>query len=110
MKTYGKWKYSTTILDRHWMKVSGQLHTLTAVFPGKKAPVPIVYGVGWPQSRSGLCEDENNVKEWYFASNALNMTKCTKFFQLLVIIGRTEYIDVTPRRRKILGQTGSSPQ
>jgi hypothetical protein len=35
------------ILRKHYMEVSGQLHTPVALLPGKKPPVPFEKNVGW---------------------------------------------------------------
>jgi hypothetical protein len=41
MKTWGKWRYSSTILDlKHQMEVCGQLNNLVALPPGISTPVP----------------------------------------------------------------------
>jgi hypothetical protein len=38
---------------RHEMEVSGQLHALAALPPGKEPLLPIGWEAGWAQSRSG---------------------------------------------------------
>jgi hypothetical protein len=55
----GKWKYSSTLLDlgTSW-EVSGQLHMLAALPPGKSSRYPVARRLGSAQSRSGLCEVE----------------------------------------------------
>jgi hypothetical protein len=40
------------------MEVSGQLHALAALSPGKELLVPIGYEAGWAQSRSGRGGEE----------------------------------------------------
>jgi len=36
-----EWRYSSThSLSQHWMEVSGQLHTLATLPPGKEPAVP----------------------------------------------------------------------
>jgi hypothetical protein len=47
MKTYGVWRYRSTIRD--------QLHIWATLTPGKEAVAPIGEEVGWTQSRSGRC-------------------------------------------------------
>jgi hypothetical protein len=42
MKTYGEWRYSSTILDLAQMEVSGQFHALAALLLGNQPLVPIV--------------------------------------------------------------------
>jgi hypothetical protein len=38
------------------MEVNGQLHALTALPPGERGPVPIVYDAGWaPEPVCGFC-------------------------------------------------------
>jgi hypothetical protein len=43
------------------MEVSGKLHALAALPPGKEPPVLIRYEAGWAQSRSGRCGEEKNL-------------------------------------------------
>jgi len=42
------------------MEVSGQLHALATLLPGKENLVPIGWEAGWPQSMSGRCGEEKN--------------------------------------------------
>jgi hypothetical protein len=42
------------------MEVSGQLHSTAALFPGKEPMVPIGWGLGGSQSRSGRRGEEKN--------------------------------------------------
>jgi hypothetical protein len=55
------------------MEVSGQLHALAALPPGKEPPVPIVQGLSGPHSQSRHCGEEKyllplpgikNTMEW----------------------------------------------
>jgi hypothetical protein len=42
MKTYGEWRYSSTIINLG-SRSSGQLHVLDRFIPGKESPVPNGY-------------------------------------------------------------------
>jgi hypothetical protein len=54
----GKWKYSSAILDRHWMC---QLHVPAALSPSKVARYPLDKRLGAPPSRSGYCGEQKNL-------------------------------------------------
>jgi hypothetical protein len=46
---------------RHWMRVSGQHHTPTALYPrGKEPRYPLYRRLGGPQSRSGRTDQRKN--------------------------------------------------
>jgi hypothetical protein len=47
LKTYGEWRYSSTILDMGTRWRCCQLHTAAALPPGKESPVPIGWEAGW---------------------------------------------------------------
>jgi hypothetical protein len=44
MKTYGEWRYTSTILDLNTSEVSGQFYAPDALPPGKEPPVPTKWG------------------------------------------------------------------
>jgi hypothetical protein len=49
-----EWMYRFTfILPRHYLEVSGQLHGLAALPPGKNTRYPLEGRLGGPQIRSG---------------------------------------------------------
>jgi hypothetical protein len=62
MKMDGEWRYIHALLTSAQMELSGQLHALAGLPPGKDSPITIGYEAAWaPEPVCRCCGEEKNL-------------------------------------------------